>query len=187
MTDKSSTGSTTRERLLDAALAIAGTQGIHSLTHGRVDRVAQVPRGTTSNHFRNRVALVHGTVEHLSSSELRLFADGIAPRTTDALVQALVSFAHEAAGPHRELTTARLAFFAEATHDDTIKSHLAEENARIRAWAAQILEDLGVEKPFETARRLLVQVDGAIIHRLALGEHTTTDDDLTAIIRSCLG
>ena len=51
---------TTRERALDAALELLGEQGIRALTHARVDERAGLPKGSTSNWFRTRDALVAG-------------------------------------------------------------------------------------------------------------------------------
>ena len=40
-----------------------GTAGLRALTHNRVDERAALPRGSTSNYFRTREALILGIVE----------------------------------------------------------------------------------------------------------------------------
>ena len=67
-----------RERVLDAALAVLGQQGLRALTHARVDEAAGLPRGSASNYFRTRRALLDGMVEHLARREQADFA-GTAP------------------------------------------------------------------------------------------------------------
>ncbi|HIT75768.1 MAG TPA: TetR/AcrR family transcriptional regulator [Candidatus Avipropionibacterium avicola] len=54
-----------RRMLADAGLTVLATDGARGLTHRAVDRVAEVPLGTTSNYFRNRSALVTGLVERI--------------------------------------------------------------------------------------------------------------------------
>lgn len=39
----------------------------HGLTHRAVDETTAVPRGTTSNYFRTRDALLAATAEHIRS------------------------------------------------------------------------------------------------------------------------
>lgn len=47
-----------RGAVLDSAIELLGTYGEHAVTHHRVDVAAGVSRGTTSNYFRTRDALL---------------------------------------------------------------------------------------------------------------------------------
>ena len=51
-----------RERVLDAAITLLGTEGLRALTHTRIDANAGVPKGSTSNDFRTRAAVLEGVV-----------------------------------------------------------------------------------------------------------------------------
>ena len=64
----------TRDRALDAAVELVGEQGIRALTHARVDERAGLPKGSTSNWFRTRDALVAGVITWLAESERAEFA-----------------------------------------------------------------------------------------------------------------
>ncbi|WP_166348397.1 TetR/AcrR family transcriptional regulator [Phytoactinopolyspora limicola] len=174
-----------RGRALDAALQIAGSQGIRALTHGRVDSVAGLPKGSTSNHFRTRAALIHATVDYLVEAERGAFAEGNRPRSVEDLVQALAVFVDHAAGPQRMLTAARFAFFVEGFHDAHVHDALAHGRARIETWAALTLEELGFPRPFAATRRILTYIEGAIFHRLTFDDAPGIYDDLEAIVRSC--
>jgi hypothetical protein len=48
----------TKVRALDAAIELLGTEGLRALTHVRVDLRAGLPKGSTSNYFRTRAALL---------------------------------------------------------------------------------------------------------------------------------
>ena len=60
---------TTKDRALRAAVEEVGDNGIRALTHARVDARAGLPKGSTSNWFRTRAALVAGVVAHLADEE----------------------------------------------------------------------------------------------------------------------
>lgn len=47
-----------RNQLADAVLSIVARRGLHGLSHRLVDEHAQVPRGTASNYFRTRGAML---------------------------------------------------------------------------------------------------------------------------------
>ena len=57
--------SATVTKIVDAALSVLGTGGIHALSHARVDTAAALPPGSTSNYFRTRAALVSAAVARL--------------------------------------------------------------------------------------------------------------------------
>lgn len=54
-----------REQLADAAIEIVVRDGLHGLSHRAVDEHADVPRGTASNYFRSRDALVEGATRRV--------------------------------------------------------------------------------------------------------------------------
>lgn len=174
-----------RNRALRAALAIAGSQGIRALTHGRVDSTAGLPSGTASNHFRTRAALLHATVDHLVQAEQSAFAADRAPQTVEDLIGAIAQFMRDATGAQRQLAVARYAFFAEGFHDPHIRETLAQARRRIDVWAAQSLEALGVARPFAAADRILTYVDGAILHALAF-ESSARGEELARVVRSLI-
>ena len=68
-----------RERALDAAVELLGTQGVRALTHLRVDERAVLPRGSTSNCFRTRAALLQGVVQHMLDAELPAVGAALLP------------------------------------------------------------------------------------------------------------
>lgn len=59
-----------RQDLADAGIELLGVDGSRGLTHGRVDRHAGVPEGTTSFYFRSRQALLHGIALRLNELDV---------------------------------------------------------------------------------------------------------------------
>lgn len=54
-----------RAAIADAGLAVLAREGARGLTHRAVDEQAEVPKGTTSNYFRTRDALISGLFERI--------------------------------------------------------------------------------------------------------------------------
>lgn len=62
---KAQSASTTRDRLLQAAIHVIQTQGIERLTLDAVAKEAQVSKGGLLYHFASKEALVIGVIQHL--------------------------------------------------------------------------------------------------------------------------
>jgi DNA-binding transcriptional regulator YbjK len=59
-----------RRKLADAAIELLGTNGIHGVSHPKVDKHAGVPAGTTSFYFRTRKALLHAVATRLTELDV---------------------------------------------------------------------------------------------------------------------
>jgi DNA-binding transcriptional regulator YbjK len=54
-----------RDQITDAAIEVVARDGLHGLSHRGVDKHAGLPRGTTSNYFKSREALVAATIQRI--------------------------------------------------------------------------------------------------------------------------
>jgi DNA-binding transcriptional regulator YbjK len=59
-----------RRQLADAAIELLGTNGVHGVSHPKVDEHAGVPAGTTSFYFRTRKALLHAVATRLNELDV---------------------------------------------------------------------------------------------------------------------
>ncbi|MCP2328919.1 DNA-binding transcriptional regulator YbjK [Hamadaea flava] len=173
----------TRQRALDAAIDLIGTEGLRSLTHARVDARAGLPKGSTSNYFRTRDALTVGVVEWMAQKELAEMAPPMSPRTGDELVELLAGMLDYTTGPSRTLTAARLALFSEAAHDDQVRAAVSRGHRLMRTWVESVLTDLGAADPATAASALIAMSEGLILHRVARG----ANDDPRPILRLVIG
>jgi DNA-binding transcriptional regulator YbjK len=64
-----------RAALTDAAIEIVVRHGLHGLSHRAVDEQAAVPRGTTSNYFRSRNALLAATIRRIVDLHFALLTE----------------------------------------------------------------------------------------------------------------
>lgn len=159
-----------KPRVADAAVELVGREGIHGLTHARVDAAAGVPRGSTSNYFRSRAALLDGVVtrlEELDRVAWSAFYDVEIP-SVDALVEALAGFVEYAVGAGRTRTIARYALFVESMFNDDVRDQLARGRELIEQWAQRVVTDLGASDPAAAMTTILAYLDGLILHGLAL-------------------
>jgi AcrR family transcriptional regulator len=104
-----------RAELADAAIEVVVRDGLHGLSHRAVDEEAKAPRGTTSNYFRSRDALLEATQRRLMDlhfdlmTQFRTRSAGVIESISDVLEHALTRY------PGRYLAMLELAL--ESTRD----------------------------------------------------------------------
>ncbi len=178
----------TRTRALDAALALVGEQGIRALTHARVDERAGLPRGSTSNWFRTRSALIAGVVDHLADSER---ADAVGDErpvieTPAQLVDALCSMIAAETGPFAVRTLARYALFLEAAHSPHLLEPLRRQRDVYVEWTTSLLTRIGAPAPADAARTLMAAADGITLHRMTVDPDAEIRPVIDRAVRACM-
>lgn len=159
-----------RDQVLDAAIQVLSSDGARRLTYQAVDARAGAPAGTTSNHFRNRAALLEGVVAHLvelDRHDWESFAGSLRPTNIEEVAAALTGFTRHAVGPGRARSAARYTLFLEAIARPELARPLSEGRATIVNWGAGWLAQLGSSTPGEQCQRLVDYLDGVILHQLA--------------------
>lgn len=159
--------SSTRDRSLDAAVRLIGEQGIRALTHARVDERAGLPRGSTSNWFRTRAALVAGVITWIAENERDDLPAAAEGNHLD-LVAAFTAMVDAETGRYADRSRARLALFLEAAADrDLLAPLLAQREVFVR-WVVDLLADAGATDPDGATRALMAGLDGLVLHRLTV-------------------
>ena len=82
------TRSSSRDRLLDAAVSVIRTQGLHATTVDELCAVAGVSKGAFFHHFASKEDLAIAAADHWSVTTGELFAD---VRTTRPRTRPIVS------------------------------------------------------------------------------------------------
>ncbi|WP_150242910.1 TetR/AcrR family transcriptional regulator [Nocardiopsis quinghaiensis] len=178
-----------RIRALDAALRLLGTHGLHALTHGKVDTAAGLPRGSTSNHFRTRAALVRGVVERLEERDREIWAALYDASLGDVehLADAALGFVTEATTTDRALTVARYTLAMEGAHNPEVRASLARGSELVHGWTSRILADLGAADPDTASRTLTAYAEGLIMRGITRPEITEPREQVLRVVRCCLG
>lgn len=137
-----------RNELTDAAIDIVAGDGLHGLSHRAVDERAAVPRGTASNYFRSREALVAATIRRIVDLHFAMIADmrgrhegSLTDLLGDVVDRALTEF------PERYLALFELAL------ESRRKPELRPELDRITAEAMKLTHDANREKDREPSSR----------------------------------
>jgi DNA-binding transcriptional regulator YbjK len=162
-----------RRRALDAAVDLLGTEGLRALTHGRVDERAGLPRGSTSNYFRTRAALLAGVSDELAARDLASLSAAPDPQSPGALVDLLCAAFEQATGPDRAATTARLALFLEASHDLALRSRASQGREALVDWGETVASRLGAADPRAAIVAVAAAYEGLLLH--AIARHDPTD------------
>lgn len=177
----------TRQRSLEAAVHLVGTQGVRTLTHTRVDAAAGLPRGSTSNWFRTRDALVAGVVTWIAEQERADVTAATAPvDTVEDLIDALTRLLEDATGHHVVRTRARYALFFEMTSHSDMQAPLREQRSLFEDWTRAMLAGLRAEDPDAAARTLLAVSAGLIVNRLTVAPDVPVRSTLERAVRGIL-
>jgi DNA-binding transcriptional regulator YbjK len=176
----------TRRRALDAAIDLVGTEGLRGLTHARVDERAGLPRGSTSNYFRTRAALLAGVVDWMTEREISELSPPAAPDSAADLVNALCGFIEYATSAKRTQTTARLVLFMEASHNTSLREAVSRGRALMESWIVPILARLGASDPQVAAEAVNACGEGFILHRIARDDETDPRPALELVVRAAV-
>lgn len=179
---------TTRERALDAAVALVGEQGIRALTHARVDERAGLPKGSTSNWFRTRAALLSGVSQWIAEQETRDLGPVLTQQFDDieGFIDVFSSAVELMTGPHAVRTRARYALFLDAASDPELFAPLRAQREGMEAWSRQLLVTLGAKHPDVALHAFMAFGDGIVLHRLSVDPGTPVRESVAVAIRGCL-
>lgn len=175
----------TRDRALRAAVEEVGEHGIRGLTHARIDARAGLPKGSTSNWFRTRAALLAGVVDHLADEE-RAIAPTRDLTTPADLVDMVCTLIETASGPEAARTRVRLALSLEAAHNPELLVPLQAQRAAFVAWTADLLTQAGAHHPQQAARTLLACGNGLLFHKLTVEPDAEIRPVIERCVRACL-
>lgn len=158
---------TQRERALDAAVELLGTQGLRALTHARVDERAGLPKGSTSNYFRTRKALLLGVRGRLADLDTSAVGAALLPASSDELVEVLCDLLDHTTRDRRVPTTARLVLFLEASHDELLRESMTRDREAMESIVVVALARLGARDPVTAAAAVAACFEGLLLHRIA--------------------
>ena len=176
----------TRTRALNAAIELLGTEGLRALTHARIDERAGIPRGSTSNYFRTRAALLSGVMDAMVDREMADYPHVPAPTTAEECVDWLVVLLEHVTVRNRTLTTARLVMFMEASHDPDIREAVSKGRAAMESWFVPTVARLGARDPQTAAYTIAACFEGLVLHRIARHDATDPRPAFELVVRAAL-
>jgi len=160
-------------RLADAGIALAGTDGLGAVTYRSVEDAAGLPRGSTSNHYATRTALIEAMIRrqlHIERERSHALAhellEALASPDRDARLgdatARIVAWVDDA--PAFSLAHYELMLAAARIPD----LHRAIANAAQELWRllAPVATAAGSSDPARDARKLLAVIDGILLDRL---------------------
>lgn len=150
---------------------------MRALTHARVDAEAGLPRGSTSNHFRTRQALIEGVIGRLERSDYAewLLSYEWGEPSVERFCAAIGAGVDDMTGAGRTQALARHALVLEGTHNAVVAEAIRVGRDRLRGWAAGAIAGLGVDDAEARASALFAFIDGVVLHRLSLPEEVLRD------------
>jgi AcrR family transcriptional regulator len=175
-----------RERSLRAAVELLGSGGMRALTHGRVDAAAGLPKGSTSNHFRTRAALLDGVLTWMLEQQLTDVGTALDVGTVDELVDVLTALFAHMTGPDRAVTGARMVLIVEAAHDPRLRTALATGRRTIIDALRPVLERLGAPDPELAGQTLAACMQGLFLQELGGIDRLDARAVIDVVVRGCV-
>lgn len=165
-----------RDQVLEVAIQLVAEGGTYELTHRKVDAMAGVPPGTTSNFFPNRKALllavVHSVAEPMAerAAQNREFGEG----TAEELVhQCLRERAERLLGPLRLHGLVWWRCIVEGAAEPEVHAAVAATSKEIYAAYGRLLRHCGSTDPERHAALL-----GAYLGTLVLQQNLASEQPL---------
>lgn len=151
--------------------------GPRALTHRAVDRVADLPAGSTSNAYRTRADLVSGITEHLLRTDQAVFEDFQLSNPSGFAdpARALADYALEISVNRPHLVRARLALVSEAMSTPSTLDALRTGRETLVRWGAGLMAGLGVPDPDTTSELVVDLIDGAVTAATTLSRPIDVD------------
>jgi AcrR family transcriptional regulator len=174
----------TKERVLDAAIELLGAESLRALTHARVDECAGIPKGSTSNYFRTRAALLIGVADRILERELSAVRTALSPASPAELVDAFCDLFEFTVGVNRTLTTARLVLFIEASHNTALRDALTRGRAAMEATVIPALAQVGAHDPAAACAAIAACFDGLLLHNIARHDDADSRPTFDLVVRA---
>lgn len=174
-----------------AAVEVLGEKGAAGLTHRAVDQHAQLPEGTTSNHFRTRDALIDAICGFLTDHDLEKFDRttlGLARQgkmTIAAAADGVVAVIEDWTIEEAVFTAARLELFLIAYRNPKVASKLREVRRTFRARIVEWLESLS-KGAGRHAALVMATVEGLTANQLLHAEGRMTSGQMKQELRVLL-
>lgn len=175
-----------RERALDAAIDLLGTEGLRALTHARVDEKAGLPKGSTSNYFRTRAALVGGVTDWMVRQETPVVSTAFHPASAEEFVDQLCRLFEFMTGPNRTMVIARRVLWLEATHDPSLRQMLQRGRAVMAEPVVAAFDRLGAPDPSAAADALAACFEGLLMNRIARDSGADPRPVFEVVVRGAL-
>lgn len=151
-----------------------------------MDERAGLPRGSTSNYFRTRRALLSGVVDLIVDHELLAVGDAFEPDSAAELVAGLCALFEHLSSTNRVVTTARLVLFMEASHNESLREPLSRGRFAMEAMAVTALAGLGARDPRAAASTVAACFEGLLLHRIARHDSTDPRPVFALVVRAVL-
>lgn len=176
-----------RAQVLEAAVKVAAAGGIRGLTHYAVDRAAEVPRGTTANHFKTHQELVRGAMEYVAGVNYDEALRRVPDRDSEpleVLVERFCARMRAAIGDWKIGALARYRLAIDGSTDPTVHETTTVAKQRNVDEYAALLEAAGSPDPTGHSELVIALFSGLLVRQFFA---PTADFDPERAVRTLVG
>lgn len=160
-----------RTLLLDSAIHLLAREGARGLSYRALDNAAELPTGTASNYFRNRMELLHQIALHVHE---RLMPDPqwleeiLQKRTGRELYTALLENLVERVLREQHTSLALLELRLEATRNPELRASLFSTVRHNIGWNQRFSEEHGLALRAEDFVLMYLAISGLLVEELTV-------------------
>lgn len=185
-----------RAQIADAALAVLAAAGSRGLTHRAVDETADLPAGSTSNHFRTREALLeaaarrHAELDQPPPADVDIVTESPAKLTREQTVQLVMAALDRVLDPAtRPMLAARYELILESTRRPSLHKVMEGSRQHFIGLAEQLVRAGGCKTPEAHATQLIAVMDGITSDQLqdlpTTLDRAGIEETIERFLRSC--
>ncbi|WP_040510383.1 TetR/AcrR family transcriptional regulator [Gordonia soli] len=175
-----------RGRLLDAAIELIATKGLHALTLRDVAKTAGMSLGSTTYHFADRTLLIGAAVQRYAEDEISRVDAAVEAwdpesGTAEDLVAAMfVELGHSFTQPGSVI--AQMEMYLESSRNPELSELSKRLIAAFEKLIVKALTEMGVaeDQAAKRAARVIIYADGLAIQSAARGTPNELPEDAAA-------
>jgi AcrR family transcriptional regulator len=172
-----------RDALIQAAVRVAGKQGVRRLTYRAVAAEAQVTHGTVQHHFGTLDALLEAALDYCVELSIRSTLRTL--RSDD--VSDFVADLPDAIRSTLDAQAYQYELILESRRRPALRPYVAKYYASYHAAVAQALEQLHLPADRPTVDLVFSALDGLVFRSVALGAERVEDlEDPLRVLRQTL-
>jgi AcrR family transcriptional regulator len=179
-----------REQVLDAALELIVEDGYAATTMEAIARRVDIAKPVVYNAYPDRGALLTSLLERQESRAMKMLAEAMPPRSTDAdPTEAMLAWAHRLATAVREdPATWRLMLLPADGTPPVVREHVDEGRAFVLAQARALLAEIfaGRDLDLDLAASGVVATAEQLGRLLIADPEAYTPDRVMAFVRQAL-
>lgn len=168
-------------RIMETCFRLFAHQGYHATSVSQIAREAGISKGLIYNYYPSKEALLHGLFEYFGEEEQQMMGQ-IVDEDPRKFLENLFEVVFEQIRTRQEFWKLTMSMALQADMYPFIHDMAITKMKKYFDLLGNLLEQTGLENPYEEARLLSATMDGIMIHYMTVGEDYPMDQVKLSLI-----